>query len=129
MRRRPARVTIVDDDLECALVLAAALAVDERIEVDRHRSTLAVAELLGRILAWRADLVVLDLDGGAAGALVQPLRSCGVEVVVRTGHPDPTVPPGCVVVPTGASLGELVSVVRGRFVCLRGRPAPPRLPS
>jgi DNA-binding response OmpR family regulator len=108
MRMRPARVAIVDDDVHLAVTLDAALAVDERAAVHRFGSKPATEELLGALLAWRADVVVLDPGLLCGRTLARSLRACGVEVVLRLGP-----------------LAEVEAAVRGRFAALRGRPAPP----
>jgi two-component system, NarL family, nitrate/nitrite response regulator NarL len=80
-----------------------------------------VAEMLDPILDHRPDVVLLDLDLGAAGdgtALVRPLTNAGCAVVVVTGASEKTRWGKCLangartVLPKAASLDVIVDTVR-----------------
>lgn len=114
MRQRPARVAIVDDDPDLAVGLDAALAIDPSVEV-RRCTPGAIAEIvLGELLAWRADVVVVDLDldrRWPGAALASSLRACGIEVVARSSEPHPAVAEGTVVLARDVSVDGLARAV------------------
>jgi two-component system, NarL family, nitrate/nitrite response regulator NarL len=95
-RRRPDRqlttvpsVAIVEDHRLLAEVLRSQLAA-HRIDADIVTADSSAA-LLTQLLDLRPDLVLLDLDLGAAGAgerLVGPLHAAGSRVVVVSGTDD-----------------------------------------
>ncbi len=85
----PRTVAIVEDHRLLAEVLRSEL--QTRGVAAEIIATGTLTQLLATLLAGRPDLVLLDLDLGAAGAgevLVAPLHSCGIRVVVVSGTDD-----------------------------------------
>jgi len=115
---RPTRVAIVDSDEDFASVAASGLRFADGLEV------VAIApppiDVIDRVVAWRADIVVLDLHlyGTDTGhALIGELKSRGIDVVLTTEDPAATIVDHCPVHDKGRSrtaLYALVDAVRRR---------------
>ncbi len=85
----PPTIVVIDDHVLLAETLVAALrAVGIRATAVRpERGT----DLLGRLIAIRPDLLLLDLDLGGFGdstTLIRPLTAAGIRVLIVTGLPD-----------------------------------------
>ena len=111
------RVLIVEDNDAFASTLAAALRAIDAAEVRTLRPEGSPPEVLGAVLQWRADVVVLDVDlhqWWSGATLCLPLAECGAHVIVATAAPD--------LVPAGLPVeiydktrpwGELMGLVQG----------------
>jgi DNA-binding NarL/FixJ family response regulator len=112
------RVAVVDSDDGFASVAASGLRFADGLDV------VAVApapiDVVDRLVAWRADIVVLDLHVHGPGtglALVAELRSRGMDVVLTTEAPEATIVEHCPVHDKArprTSLYALVEAVRRR---------------
>ena len=115
---RPTRVAIVDSDEDFASVAASGLRFADGLEVVAIAP--APIDVVERIVAWRADIVVLDLHlfGRSTGlAVVAELRSRGMDVVLTTVAPEATIVDHCPVHDKGrprTALYALVEAVRRR---------------
>ncbi|MCU1483935.1 MAG: hypothetical protein JWN67_681 [Actinomycetia bacterium] len=109
---------MVDSDEDFASVAASGLRFADGIEVVAIAP--APIDVVDRVVAWRADIVVLDLHlyGPDTGhALVTELKSRGIDVVLTTGDPAATILDHCPVHDKGRSrtaLYALVEAVRRR---------------
>ena len=112
------RVAIVDADQGFASVAASGLRSAEGFEVVAIAP--APIDVVERVVAWRADIVVLDLHlyGPETGhAVTTELKGRGIDVVLTTEHPACTVVDHCPVHDKARSrtaLYALVEAVRRR---------------
>jgi hypothetical protein len=113
----PLRVAIVDSDVAFAAVAASGLC-----SADLEVLVMAPPpiDLVDRLVAWRAEVVVLDLHlyGPETGRAVVPeLKGRGIDVVLTTEEPATTVVDHCPVHDKGrprTALHALVEAVRRR---------------
>jgi two-component system, NarL family, nitrate/nitrite response regulator NarL len=123
MSDRATRVALVEDHALLAESMYVALSAEGFVTriVTVPPDAESVAEMLDPILEGRPDVVLLDLDLGAAGdgtALVRPLTDGGCAVVVVTGASEQTRWGSCLangartVLPKTASLEVIVETVR-----------------
>ena len=105
---RPLKVAVVDDHTP---FVDTAVTVLERI--DRVEVWAASAE---ELVAWGADIVVVDLRAGAR-LLIGPLKERGIDVIIAASDPAVSVIEGCPVYDKarpGSSLVALVEAIRRR---------------
>ena len=120
---RSTRVAVVDSDEDFASVAASGLRFADGMEV------VAIApppiDVVERVVAWRADVVVLDLHlhgPGTGLALVEELRSRGMDVVLTSGSPEATIVDHCPVHDKARSRTALYALVEA--VRRRRQPSP-----
>jgi hypothetical protein len=115
---RSTRVAVVDGDADFASIAASGLRFADDLDVVAIAP--APIDLVDRLVAWRADIVVLDLHvhGHETGlALVGELRGHGMDVVLTTERPEATIVDHCPVHDKArprTSLYALVEAVRRR---------------
>jgi response regulator of citrate/malate metabolism len=112
------RVAVVDGDEDFAAVAASGLRFADGLEVVAIAP--APIDVVERVVAWRADLVVLDLHlygPGTGHALVGELKGRGIDVVLTTEAPEATIVDHCPVHDKArprTALYALVEAVRRR---------------
>jgi DNA-binding NtrC family response regulator len=110
------RIAIVDDSDAFAESLAVSLVVAGGVETKTMRPAATAEQTLAEILAWRADVVVVDVClavpwSGARLAAV--LDGFGSTVIVATAAPGVALPDGCsaLIVDKSAGRQALVDAV------------------
>jgi DNA-binding LytR/AlgR family response regulator len=110
------RIAIVDDSDAFAESLAVSLVITGGVETKTMRPAATAEQTLGEILAWRADVVVVDVCLAApwSGArLAAVLDGFGSTVIVATAASGVALPDGCSALILDKAVGrrELVAAV------------------